>query len=276
MPWYDRAEKFLRCVAWVIWVGIVVIGFVSWTSDCPFLIGQEYLADAKPRGEACYQQDHWWNSKFMTDVKITDVVLAVFTGLLVVVGWSQANRLRQTIETMDDTAERDMRAYLGMENIRLVAFSLIKPIRIQANWKNYGKTPARRFETSGSVWIAPLPLDDDADFVDGPEEDPIGRHGRMSIYSGDQQVPSTSEYTSVTDQIPMSKELRDEVIAGRFAIYLVGRSFYRDIFGKNRETSFCRYILPEDAATLINAELNNLPLDIEVRFAGAHIHNEFT
>jgi hypothetical protein len=176
------------------------------------------------------------------------------------------------------TARRQLRAYLGIEDFKLSHFSLTEPIRVRVIWKNFGGTPAKRFETHGLVWIAPLPLDDETNFEQGgPDEDPvIGRHSRQTIYPGEHRNPRTTEYTSHATQVPMPKELMDEVVAGRFAIYVAGKALYRDVFGKKRETPFCQYIMKEDAATLINAELNNLPLDMEVRFTPAHILNDFT
>src|SRR6267142_5018659 len=46
-----------------------------------------------------------WNDPFAAAV-------AIFTFLLVIVGWCQARRLRQTIVSMERSAERQLRAYV--------------------------------------------------------------------------------------------------------------------------------------------------------------------
>ena len=81
--------------------------------------------------------------------------MVVFTGGLVLVGTLQlfvfglqARRLRQTIKTMDDTAERELRAYVLPDSAGIVDGSMLTPPRVDKIGvpgvttfiKNYGQS----------------------------------------------------------------------------------------------------------------------------------------
>lgn len=93
---------------------------VEWSGGCTVLsIAQtenynRQTADNAHR-KSCWDEEKWWEAKFFTDIHVTDVLLAIFTGLLVGVGGWQGWQLRRTVGHMEDTAERQLRAYLSIK-----------------------------------------------------------------------------------------------------------------------------------------------------------------
>ncbi|MFI5021145.1 MAG: hypothetical protein ACHQRJ_05770 [Alphaproteobacteria bacterium] len=189
------------------------------------------------------------------------------------VGIGQTVALVVTFLIIAFVAVRQLRAYIYPEILGLKKFSFTTPIEVGVKWKNCGQTPAKRFEAHGVVWIAEFPMPDEMRFEKtGREPADIGRHSKPTIYPGEE---SLADYASL--QIPLTTEILDSIIAKKLAIYLAGEAFYRDVFGRRRKTQFCRYIAPEDAIQLIEAERKNTALEnFEVKFVVAHMLNDFT
>jgi len=101
----------------------------------------------------------------------TNTWMMLFTGGLVLVGilqlWVfglQARRLRQTIDTMDKTAERQLRAYVLPENGGIIDGLMMEPPRaefmnvpgIGLIIKNTGQTPAHRVASRAEIGVIPV------------------------------------------------------------------------------------------------------------------------
>ena len=234
-------------------------------------------ADNQPVFPACLQSTLFAGREpvlsVMTDLATRDeagitalsgVLLAVITGWLVFVARDQSK-----------TTRAQLRAYVRPDVLGLKAFSLTSPIEITVEWKNTGATPAKDFEAHGLVWLAALPLPDNADFEPGdPKEDPkIGRHGKTAIFP---QAITHADYVAEHDP-QISPEVANAIIAGRVAIYVIAEAIYLDIFDRQHTSRMCRFIAPADAKILIEAERNNLSLNnLLVRFNASHIMNNFT
>lgn len=102
---YDSAHRACLFMALALYLGINTWGAISWSADCTVLSALQYenynrqTAD-NSKHKSCWDQEKWWEAKFFTDIKITDVLLAIFTGLLVVVGGWQGWQLKRTVDAM--------------------------------------------------------------------------------------------------------------------------------------------------------------------------------
>jgi hypothetical protein len=122
-------------------------------------------------------------------LKITDFAVALFTGLLVLVGYIQAVRLRKTITTMESAERRQTRAYVGINDIRfdflhisdtnwkapdpLPTSGYIYEDKILVTVKNFGETPAYELRIVVN-WqlLAPFGVHPPADYS-FPEHAPV-------------------------------------------------------------------------------------------------------
>ena len=77
----------------------------------------------KPDSSNSNQQEHQsWIGRFLLDIKITDVAVALFTGLLVLFGAKQANRLRESVDEMKGATQATKNA--ATEQAKLTVASL--------------------------------------------------------------------------------------------------------------------------------------------------------
>jgi hypothetical protein len=155
--------------------------------------------------------------------------LAVFIGQLLVFGW-QARRLRQTVDVMTDTAERQLRAYVVITSAE-PGWNAAGDFTATVKFTNCGQTPAYNVSISRDVralnWEA-------------PQFPTIG-------------AAATSKFTLAKDQ-PMEIELVLNNVAGtsdmrgqRFdgdrSIYIFGEATYHDIFRERLRRTPFRLIL---------------------------------
>jgi hypothetical protein len=170
----------------------------------------------------------------------TESLMMVFTGALVVVGsfqllvfGLQARRLRQTIETMDKTAERQLRAYVCFVTGGFVAQDRNTDYRYEVRpfVKNTGQTPAYEVFVSSRARLLPFPLPADVD-LSVPDEptaaDNIGPGQSFFFRAWLDRMLTNEEIAEITTGI------------GR-KLYIYGTVRYKDAFGHRRYTNFCQF-----------------------------------
>jgi hypothetical protein len=77
---------------------------------------------------------------------------------------------------------RQLRAYIYPWVKGIQKFSLTEPIEITVALKNAGQTPARDCECSSVVFVATLPMDDDAKMTEPAEPSDLFQHSKIAIY----------------------------------------------------------------------------------------------
>jgi hypothetical protein len=150
------------------------------TSKSPFVVEVIPSGDAKKESAENAAER---KEKLQLDRNLTEFTsqLRTFTALLVVVGLLQliifglqAKRLRQTVETMDRTAETQLRAYLSIDNFPY--FSHVDTTdnkvwwSIHPVWKNGGTTPTRSLFLNTHANLTDQPLPENFDFPSAPGE----------------------------------------------------------------------------------------------------------
>jgi hypothetical protein len=198
-------------------------------------------------------KEHKWLQDFLCGVKITDVVIAIFSILLVfvtiglvVTGWVQAALLRMT-------AVRQLRAYVFVETANMfnvttpLAWELIPgyvptgaeiththlgPV-MRMLIRNSGQTPAYAVVHWGQTYFREFPL-----------RSRLPRHGRPPRSRGQFIVTKSSipPNGATTKNLIMPALLTADQVAdlkrGTSAIYVDGYISYRDAFRKKRRTNF--------------------------------------
>ena len=163
--------------------------------------------------------------------------LMLFTGALVLVGGVQvgvfglqSRRLRQTVEQMKITEERQLRAYvqaaISPNSINLITAGQIASLPISI--KNSGQTPAYDVELEGRIIPYDYPL------LGNLPDFPKSTDAVRVVINPGQELPTTlradNEWTK--DEIHLFK-CRESI-----RLYAYGRITYRDAFDKIRHTSF--------------------------------------
>ncbi len=189
----------------------------------------------------------------------------------IIFGALQTFALFITFMIMAYVAVRQLRAYVYPWVKRIKKFSLIEPVEITIGLKNCGQTPAKDCECSGVVFVAVLPLDDDAKMPDPTEPSDMLRHSKNPIYP-------QGELSIDCDSIDiLNSAIVEGLRAGKAAIYVAGEARYKDMFRFRRRTQFCWYIDPTHAKLLIDdAQGKNVDLPEDITFTSAHVWNRAT
>ncbi|HJV83910.1 MAG TPA: hypothetical protein VJ698_00425 [Noviherbaspirillum sp.] len=214
---------------------------------------------------------------FFFDVKITDVLLAIFAGLLVLLGWEQARRMREAVGAAKESATVAEKSARVAEDALISgqrAFMFIREIKtylhqdpqtgkhlwtIHPVWANSGNTPTKGLSINTTYRLLDAPLPQDFDFP----------HAREDL------IPTIAGPKSMVEAVPgtLSSEDLEAVQQGKKFFYIWGWAEYHDIFEgtKKHITRFCNQLTEVEG----NA---NMPYDehnpVQMLF-GFHTENNF-
>jgi hypothetical protein len=207
---------------------------LRWMAEITYRDGREpdvveFEEFGTPRSTYCAtnsntKPDEWLHEKFICDIHVTDVAIAIFTGLLVLVtiplalvGWAQTIVAHRT-------AKRELRAYIGFAGHRLSdRMEFIIAV------KNFGQTPAHNVRGRLNWQRYKAGEQMPADFTFPDYGDPPKGSEKIFINPG-QEYPWS--FDGVVDVL---KQLK----TGEITLYLYGHFDYIDIFKKDRTSKFC-------------------------------------
>jgi hypothetical protein len=133
----------------------------------------------------------------------------------------------QTVKTMEDTAVRQLRAYVGLSTSEMSALSPGQPLAVELRIRNTGQTPAYNVSCYFRMQFAPYPFP-----REWMEELPIGPRVASTL-------AANAEF--MTEQ-RFHRALAEAEIAaihgGEAAVYVFGDVRYIDVFDKPRRTKF--------------------------------------
>lgn len=215
-------------------------------------------ANAPPRehgGDSEDQGTEYWPPFWGIHLKITDSLLALFTALLFFATVRLYVATRNLVTGAEDTAKRQLRAYVGIDDIRIesttaedpkfrgrrhceraAAIGFVHRDFIVLNVKNFGQTPAYDVTCfSHLAWTRfPQRLPDgylyerDVDVVStAPVRSTLSRYMLES-------AKTHATRTIIFDPRPIKAARRR-----RFNLYVYGRIYYRDIYNCWWRTKFC-------------------------------------
>jgi hypothetical protein len=144
----------------------------------------------------------------------------------------------------EDTARRQLRAYIAAPVQSEVRHFPLRTLSI-LGFKNSGQTPAHDVSVWATSAVAVYPL----------EERPtapartVGEGASVGVVG-----PSEPFHCEFDPEAPVTKDEWEQVVAGKCAFFLYGELSYRDAFGKQHLTTFCRFYRG-DAARSPNGSL---------------------
>ncbi|MBV9567032.1 MAG: hypothetical protein JO172_02740 [Hyphomicrobiales bacterium] len=134
----------------------------------------------------------------------------------------QAIQLKKTVATMSDTAERQLRAYIGVLSgvIQPGIVDGIPGLLTRVEVKNFGQTPAYDFRS----WIRVL--------IDHPNATPF--QFPDSLINHPRSLVSPQVSISIDAGFSPPNDLLSEIKSGAKKLFVWGRIEYRDAFGRPR------------------------------------------
>ena len=178
------------------------------------------------RSEEQARYEHYEHAEKPINERLTSwatVILAIVTTGLAYFTWRLWSATRRLVEDAEETARRQLRAYLGVSGGEI---KILNPNHLQANVeiKNTGSTPAHHVTKAINADIR------DADNPGGFEI-PKAAPGKWPIVPG-------SFWTFRLDLTNVSEEDLKQIHAYKRAVFVWGRAEYEDIFGVKQTLEF--------------------------------------
>ncbi|GAK46040.1 conserved protein [Tepidicaulis marinus] len=175
---------------------------------------------AAQEGMALWAERLFW-------ITFAGVVLLALTFLE---AWKTAVAAQEMATITRTSAEKQLRAYISIEDVLLHNFDGPYATLIEVQYRNRGQTPAYNVRRSLKYHVSPsgeVPKDPEDDFLVNAE-----RQGRLGI------APSQGRSVSIPIENRLFDMLKGQISAGRTPMFVVGRFYYRDVFGVERITAF--------------------------------------
>ncbi|OWW19176.1 hypothetical protein [Noviherbaspirillum denitrificans] len=189
---------------------------------------------------------------FIHDIKLTDVLLAIFAGMLVLLGRDLARRTRDAATVARDSAAVAEKSARVAEDALIAgqrAFMFIREIKtylhqdpdtggfhwtIHPIWANSGNTPTRGLAINTTYRLLDAPLPKDFEF-------PASQDAPVPTIAGPRSMVEAVSGSISADDLAAVKE-------GRKFFYIWGWAEYHDIFEgtKKRVTRFCNQLIEID------------------------------
>lgn len=218
-----------------------------------------------------------WLESFLYEVKVTDALVALFAGLLVLLGSIQARRMREAIGTAkssaavaeksarlaEDALVSGQRAFMFIREIKTVVHQDPETGRYQWSihpiWANSGNTPTKGLSINTTYRLLDEPLPKDYDFPQSRED----------------LIPTIAGPRSMVEAVSgaISSEDLEAVQNGKKYFYIWGWAEYHDIFEGTRKhvTRFCNQLIQVDGHTAAPINEHN---PIQMMF-GFHAENNY-
>jgi hypothetical protein len=151
----------------------------------------------------------------------------------VIVGYWQTQRLRETIEQMKVSEQRQSRAYVGVVDSSVANFLEGQTPSVFIALRNNGQTPAYDFYATVTVAIGPYPLPSKDLPMPNPLVNLVDGKVKISPIGVGIMTPSHTTHLSQALGIEVSPEAMAEIKAGKRALYAWGFAKYRDAFNRH-------------------------------------------
>jgi hypothetical protein len=240
---------------------IMLVSYAGWLSvaqtphnRAPAEAGSQSAADANPIPRDFVRENFTLRTRESADIandsefwifsglklKITDALLVVFNALLFAATFALWWATQKLVHSADQTAQRQLRAYVGAHQVGIMGLEDAEPIGIGFAFINHGQTLATKFNMMGNVDLLPYPLPDEFVLpaaIQRPKQD-----GVIFPNEANPMVGWVWERPKNRMNIEAKKELlsRD----AKQEIYAHGSVTYEDIFHIKRKTEFCFVLNP--------------------------------
>jgi hypothetical protein len=200
---------------------IALLGFFAFWLFVVLPISYSY-----PSGVPTEATEFWTIAGY--HLKITDALIAAFTGGLFVATCFLFNATKNLVRGAEQTAERQLRAYVMIDNAQIEGVRVGDIPSAKLIIKNSGQTPAYNVTHWCSVGYGAYPF---TGIVPGGEDEDVALPPRPLAPGG--LISTWADETRRLDAATMNALLYKS-----HAVYVVGQIRYEDAFGHRRETDF--------------------------------------
>ena len=162
---------------------------------------------------------------------ISSILVAIFTGMLAILGMLQLLAIRQQGKFLEDSTEQQLRAYLAAIPNGTTELFHGDEIYAYVNHRNDGLTPA--YITSRGLRI----------LIDDEELSNDNRHvfEALEMDGTELAVPrsGTVEYWGYHPGFSLTQVQSVRNYERKERLYVIGQFYYLDVYGKYRFTRFC-------------------------------------
>ncbi len=176
--------------------------------------------------------------KLWGECSLTDRIIAIFTGVLALASIYQFVILNGQLDVM----QKDQRAWIDISDVKSER-DIGKPVVLNFEVKNTGKTPTKKFESAFVLEI--LNSDQSPTFDHSDKKLKAVRFSGHAVFPN-QGLPLglTSLVLAGTDAQPqpviLTQAMADKFDAGQIWFAADGEISYRDVFGNDHRMTVCR------------------------------------
>jgi hypothetical protein len=160
-----------------------------------------------------------------------------------------AGAAKQTIEVARDNTRLDQRAWLGATSARVIDLAVNKPLKVEIQLKNTGKTVARNVDARITIRSESGPFNLKNFRAERPP--PKGNRSRFVI------LPDSELTLPAYGDRLLTQETLSLIKGSGVTIYLFGEIIYADIFGETHVTAFCNFYDPSTNDLVFCSEGNS-------------------
>jgi hypothetical protein len=168
---------------------------------------------------------------------------AAWTGMLFAATWLLYRSTERLAATGEQTATRQMRAYVGVRKMRLLEQTPERAYGYEVWIQNYGQTPAYQVSCSTNRRVLPYPLPLDYAIQEYADQDQLAGSSPtwISLQPGERRrITSSSKDPRLADaEIASFIESKDGTLE-QTQLYCFGTVAYRDAFGKQHWAHYCK------------------------------------
>jgi hypothetical protein len=211
----------------------------------------DLVKDFRQEYKAAQQDSSAHNQKELFWLKVSSGLILVY---VLVTTWQACSTRKlvvtsqETLSTSESQFIKDQRPYIWISDIKMVTPVDKQPISAKIYFANYGKSPAIRMVTTGTILFGKDAFNKADWFFDGLDNTRISDKQKSSEIIAPPGIPPDPEkshiFTTIqsSDLVQNADELKS--LLGRdYAIVMVGRAEYFDSSGVFYRSDFCLYNL---------------------------------
>jgi hypothetical protein len=170
---------------------------------------------------------------------LSDKIAAV----AIFVGFLQFAALFATVAVMRRSAHRELRAYVHIEDVKMLGMKSGKDVQIQIIPKNFGQTPAREITNTFKCFVAYLQPDESGVLVTVPPSEADFALDGAQVETVVDLAPGQKTFSTFFHPYAYWKFSYDLIDKKAAIFWVCGRIDYRDVFNRRWTTGYRRRLL---------------------------------
>lgn len=199
------------------------LGHCSGTASSSLIVSADTRSHTRENTEAAHS------------MMLAETLNLVITGVVAIATLFLYFATRDLVRGGEDTAKKDLRAYVApiLDNMRTGMLSADVPVWSAVFLKNLGRTPAHQVRHAVNYRVLPVPLPPDLEV-----EHPLTEADQFPFVLH----PGEARESTTNDKAPLSDADLKLLQTDQFALYMIGKVTYSDIYHVERRSTYCVYV----------------------------------